>query len=178
MVFSYKAAGEWTDRRESNLHDGGAHFYRCYETSDEKWVAIASIEPQFYELLLRLAEISDPEFLDHMDKRKWPKLSEKLADIFKTKSRDEWCAIMEGSDVCFAPVLSMSEAVDHPHNKARKIFIEIDGILQAAPAPKFSRSQPDLPTPPPMIGERKETALKDWGFTEYEIDELKQFGAI
>jgi len=102
----------------------------------------------------------------------------KLTDIFKTKSRDEWCANMEGSDVCFAPVLSMSEVADHPHNKARKSFIEVDGILQTAPAPKFSRTQPDLPTPPPIIGEHNESALKDWGFSEHEIDELKRSAAI
>ncbi len=178
LFFGLMAAGEWTDERENNLLDGGAHFYRCYETSDGKWVAIASIEPQFYELLLKHAEISDHEFLDHMDKKKWPKFTEKLADIFKTKSRDEWCAIMEGSDVCFAPVLSMSEVADHPHNKDRKSFIEVDGILQATPAPKFSRTQPDLPTPPPIIGEHNETALRDWGFSEYEIDELKRSSAI
>lgn len=135
LFFGFKAEEKWTDERGNNLLDGGTHFYRCYETADGKWVAIGSIEPQFYELLLKHAEISDPEFLDQMKKQKWPKLIEKLADIFKTKSRDEWCAIMEGSDACFARVLSMSEVADHPHNKAMNSFIEVDGILQAAPAP-------------------------------------------
>ncbi|MDA3787866.1 MAG: CaiB/BaiF CoA-transferase family protein [Desulfobacula sp.] len=178
LILGLKAAGEWIEGRENNLLDGGAHFYLCYETSAGKWIAIASIEPQFYELLLKVVEISDPEFLDHMDKQKWPELSVKLEDIFKTKTRDEWCTIMEGSNVCFAPVLSMSEVADHPHNKARKTFIEIDGILQAAPAPKFSRTQPDLPTPPPIAGEHNKTALKGWGFSGYEIDGLQQCGAI
>jgi alpha-methylacyl-CoA racemase len=178
LFFGLKAAGEWTDERENNLLDGGAHFYRCYETSDRKWVAIASIEPQFYDLLLKLTGISDTEFLDNMNKHKWPQLIEKLSDVFRAKSRDEWCDILEGSDVCFAPVLSLEEVPDHPHNKARGSFIEVDGIVQAAPAPKFSRTKPDFPKSPPLIGEHNETALKDWGFSKIEVDELKRSCAI
>lgn len=178
LFFGLKAAGEWTEERENNLLDGGAHFYRCYETADRKWVAIASIEPQFYNLLLKLTGISDTEFIDNNNKQRWPELKEKLSDIFKNKSRNEWCNILEGSDVCFAPVLSLEEVAGHPHNKARESFIEVDGVVQAAPAPKFSRTQPDFPKPPPFIGEHNETALKDWGFSKMEVDELKRSCAI
>ena len=173
MFMGLKAAGIWSEKRESNFLDGGAHFYGCYETADGKWVSIGSIEPQFYALLLKHAEITDPDFNNQMDMQQWPALKDKLTTLFKSKTRDEWCTIMEGTDICFAPVLSMSEAAKHPHNVARNTFIEVDGVMQAAPAPRFSRTKPGIPDPPPAPGERGQLALRDWGFSEEEIESLQ-----
>ncbi len=172
MFFGFHAAGVWSEKRGVNLLDGGAHFYGTYETADGKWVSIGSIEPQFYKLLLEHAGIEDPAFDNQMDFQKWPELKEKLAAIFKTKTRDEWCEIMEGTDVCFAPVLSFSEVQQHPHNAARKTFIEVDGVVQPAPVPRFSRTKPEVKMGPPAPGEHNESALSDWGFQEDEIKSL------
>lgn len=174
MIYGLKAAGLWSDQRESNMLDGGAHFYGTYETSDGKWVSIGSIEPQFYQILLKHANITDPDFTDQTDVGKWPRLREKLAVIFKTRTRDEWCAVMEGTDVCFAPVLSFSEAPRHPHNRARKTFVEVDGVIQPAPAPRFSRTKPEIQGPSPAPGEHNHSALKAWGFREDEIEALEE----
>jgi alpha-methylacyl-CoA racemase len=152
----------WADKRESNLIDGGAHFYGTYECADGKWISIGAIEPQFYAELLEKAQITDPRFKKQMDPRLWPELKEALAEKFKSKSRDEWCAIMEGTDICFAPVLSLSEAPDHPHNVARQTFIERDGIVQPAPAPRFSRTKPEIQRAPPQPGEHTEEVLREW----------------
>lgn len=178
MFYGFYASGMWSDNRGTNLLDGGAHFYGTYETADKKYVSIGSIEPQFYELLKQHAELTDAEFNQQMDPREWPKLKEKLVEVFKTKTRDEWCEIMEGTDVCFAPVLTFGEAADHPHNKARESFIELDGVIQPAPAPKFSRTKPNVPTPPASPGEHTEAILKDWGFQPDEIESLQKSGAI
>ncbi|MHC4216082.1 MAG: CaiB/BaiF CoA transferase family protein [Planctomycetota bacterium] len=178
LIYGFWASGLWSEQRENNLLDGAAHFYGCYETADGKWVAIGAIEPQFYKRLLKQLKISDPDFDNHEDKQKWPKLKAKFATVFKTKTRDEWCKIMEECDVCFTPVLSMSEVANHPQNKDRNSFIEVDGILQAAPAPKFSRTKPNIPEPPPTPGEHNETVLKDWGFSKAEINNLKKDAAI
>lgn len=178
LFYGFLAAGGWSEAKGTNLLDGGAHFYQCYETLDQKWVSVGSIEPQFYALLLKHAGISDADFQNQMDMQKWPGFKNKLAEVFKQKTRDEWCEIMEGTDVCFAPVLSMSDAIRHPHNEARKSFIEIDGVLQPAPAPRFSRTKPDIPNPPPSSGEHNVSALKDWGFSMDEIEALKKAEAI
>ncbi|MEH6409472.1 MAG: CaiB/BaiF CoA-transferase family protein [Hyphomonas sp.] len=162
MFFGMKAMGVWTDDRESNLLDGGAHFYDTYECSDGKWVSIGSIEPQFYALLLEKAGITDPEFKSQMDRSKWGSLKDKLIALFKTKSRDEWCAVMEGTDICFAPVLSMVEAPGHPHNAERKTFVEVEGVIQPAPAPRFSETPPEIQRRPAGIGEHTDEILRDW----------------
>ena len=129
----------WTDERGTNMLDSGAPFYDTYETSDGELVSIGSIEPQFYALLLeKLGLTDDPLFDAQFDRASWPAQNERLTAIFLAKTRDEWCALMEGSDVCFAPVLSMAEAAEHPHNVARGTFIERDGVAQPAPAPRFS----------------------------------------
>lgn len=172
MFYGFHAAGGWSDKRGTNMLDSGAHFYGTYETADGKWVSVGSIEPQFYRLLLKHAGIDDPAFENQMDMQKWPDLKEKLAAVFRTKTREEWCEIMENTDVCFAPVLSFSEVRDHPHNAARKTFIEVEGILQPAPAPRFSRTKPEVKMGPPAPGEHNESALKDWGFQEEEIKAL------
>jgi len=178
FFFGARAAGFWTDDRGTNLLDGGAHFYDTYETADGKWISVGSIEPQFYDLLLKLGGIDDPDFEIQMDRSKWPELKEKIAAIFKAKTRDEWCEIMENTDVCFAPVLTFDEAMKHPHNVARKTFVDVGGVMQPAPAPRFSRTQPVIPNPAPEPGEHTESALKDWGFGEDEIEALRTAGAI
>ena len=162
MFYGMKAMGIWSDEREANLLDGGAHFYDTYACSDGKWVSIGSIEPQFYALLLEKAGLTDPDFSAQMDRSKWPQLKQKMMAVFKTKTRDEWCALMEGSDVCFAPVLSMSEAPHHAHNVERQTFIELDGVMQPAPAPRFSATPGEVQRPPAGIDEHRTEILADW----------------
>src|ERR1700731_1204622 len=140
-VFSDMVAmGRWTEGREGNFIDGGAHFYGVYECACGRFVSIGSIEPQFYQLLRQHAGLSDADFDKQMDRNAWPELKQKLVDVFKSKTRDEWCKIMEGTDICFAPVLTMKEAPHHPHMAARNIFVERHGVTQPAPAPRFSRT--------------------------------------
>jgi alpha-methylacyl-CoA racemase len=177
-AYGYHSMGLMTDERGSNMLDGGAHFYNTYETADGKYVAVGSLEAKFYKLLLEYIGIGDEDLPDQWDREKWPEMKERLAEIFKTKTRDEWCEIMEGSDVCFAPVLSMSEAPHHPHNKARNSFMEIDGVVQPAPAPKFSRTIPQVQRSPAKPGEHTEAVLADWGFDSIEIETLKGEGII
>jgi alpha-methylacyl-CoA racemase len=178
VFYGLRAAGLWNDRRGVNLLDGGAHFYDTYETKDGEYVAIGAIEPQFYALLLEKTGIDDPEFAQQLDFDRWPVLKDKLARVFKTKTRDEWCEIMEGTDVCFAPVLTMAEAMEHPHNKARDVFVDIGGIRQPAPAPRFSRTKPDIPAPTPEVGRHTVEILSEWGVSDEEIERLKQNKAI
>jgi alpha-methylacyl-CoA racemase len=178
MIYGLKASGLWADTRGVNLLDTGAHFYDTYETADGRYVALGSIEPQFYEQLLKLAEINDPEFKNQLDFSKWAALKEKIAQVFKKKTRDEWCEIMEGTDVCFAPVLSMEEAPEHPHIKQRQTYSEIEGVLQPSPAPRFSRTKPEIKNPPPDPGQDTEAVLADFGFSTDEISALKTAKAI
>jgi alpha-methylacyl-CoA racemase len=140
MFFDMTAAGRWTEQRASNFLDGGAHFYGVYECACKGFISIGSIEPQFYALLRDLAGLSDTDFDAQMDREAWPVLKQKLVDVFKTKTRDEWRKIMEGTDICFAPVLTMKEAPEHPHMAARKTFVTRHGVTQPAPAPRFSRT--------------------------------------
>jgi alpha-methylacyl-CoA racemase len=176
MFYGMTAMGMWADRRGANMLDGGAHFYDAYETRDGKFVAIGSIEPQFYKELLEKTGIADPAFGAQMDRNGWPALKEKLAAVIKTKTRDEWDAIMLGSDVCYAPVLTIAEAPKHPHNVARKTFVEVDGIVQPAPAPRFSRTEPQIRSGPQ--GADNDAALSAWGFSKDEIAALSAAGAI
>jgi alpha-methylacyl-CoA racemase len=178
MFYGMKAAGVWTDDRRSNLLDGGAHFYDTYRCSDGKWISIGSIEPQFYALLLEKTGISDPDFKSQMDRTLWPSLNERLAEVIATKSRDEWCEIMEGTDVCFAPVLTIDEAPLHKHNVARQTFVEIEGVVQPAPAPRFSATPGAVAGPPPAIGGDTAAVLSEWGFSDANIDSLQSSGAI
>jgi len=176
--FGLMAMNMWTTDRESNKLDGGAHYYGCYVCADDKYISIGSIEPQFYALLLQKCDITDPQFDAQQDQLQWPQLREKLAALFKTKSREEWCALMEGSDVCFAPVLGLGDAPSHPHNKARQTFIDYDGITQPAPAPRFSRTQGSIQSSAALAGEHSEQILQDWGFSHADIQQLKQEEAI
>jgi alpha-methylacyl-CoA racemase len=140
FFFDMTAIGRWIEGRESNFLDGGAHFYGVYECACGQFISIGAIEPQFYTLLRQLAGLSDQGFDAQMDRTAWPTLKQKLADVFRNKTREEWCKIMEGTDVCFAPVLTMAEAPRHPHMAARKIFVNRHGVTQPAPAPRFSRT--------------------------------------
>jgi alpha-methylacyl-CoA racemase len=177
-IYGIKAAGMWTNNRGENLLDTGAHFYEVYETSDGKFVSIGSIEAKFYEELLDLSGLKGQELPNQMDRTAWPALKQQLAKIFKSKTRDEWCKIMEGSDVCFAPVLSMEEAPNHPHNRHRDTFVEVEGVVQPGPAPRFSRTPGKVQRPPASPGEHSEEALRDWGFSSVELEKLRVQGAI
>ncbi len=171
--FGLMAMDMWTTDRQANKLDGGAHYYGSYACSDGKFISIGSIEPQFYALLLEKCEIEDEGFLAQQDQDAWPQLRERLASIFLMKSRDEWCAIMEGTDVCFAPVMDLSEAPSHPHNAARETYVEFDGVTQPAPAPRFSRTQSQIQSSAAIVGEHSEEILTDWGFEESEIEKLR-----
>ena len=178
MFYGFKAMGMWADEKGHNLLDGGAHFYDTYETSDGKWVSIGSIEPQFYALLLEKTGINDPDFQSQMDRSKWPTLKEKIARVLKTKTRAEWDKLMEGSDVCYAPVLSLAEAPNHPHNKARATFVELEGVVQPAPAPRFSRTKPEIQGVAPTAGQHNDAVLSEFGFSAAEVASLKAVGAV
>ncbi len=177
LIYGAHNAGWWKDDRGLNMIDGGSHFYDTYETRDGKYVAIGAVEPQFYALLLKLTGLSGEE-LPQYDRPRWPALKEKLAAIFRTRTRDEWCALMEGTDVCFAPVLSLTEAPHAPHALARRAFEELAGVMQPAPAPRFDRTPGALDRPPPYPGEHTDEALRDWGFAADEIARLRQTRAI
>ena len=176
--YGMMAMGMWTKERMDNRLDGGAHYYGSYACADGKFISIGSIEPQFYALLLELCEIDDPEFAKQNDKQHWASLRGKLEALFMTRTRDQWCTLLEGTDVCFAPVLDLQEAPQHPHNVARQSFVEIDGVTQPAPAPRFSRTPTSVQAPAAMAGEHSEEILNDWGFSPDEISALKQSGAI
>lgn len=177
-VYGSWNAGSWKDQRGSNMLDGGAPFYDAYETADGKYISVGSLEPQFYALLLKHAGITDPEFEAQNDRSKWPGCKEKMTAVFKTKTRDEWCEIMLGTDICFAPVLTLEEAVEYEHNVERKSFVVIDGVIHPAPAPRFSRTSPEIQGPPPAQGEQTEPALEAWGFSSEDIEALRTAGAV
>ncbi len=163
MMYGLKHNGLWVDHRSSNLLDGGAHFYGAFECADGEWVAIGSIEPQFYKLLLQGVGI-DPDSSDALQEpANWPKMRERLQAVFLRQPRAHWCALMEGTDICFAPVLSMSEAPEHPHNVARETFVREFDVLQPAPAPRFARTPGAIAGPPPAPGEHTAEVLKEWG---------------
>lgn len=178
MFYGFRASGMWSDKRYDNMLDGGAHFYDTYETSDGKYIGLGSIEPQFYALLREKAGLTDPEFDHQHDRAKWPSLKAKLTAVIKTKTRDEWDAIMLGTDICYAPILSIDEAPSHPHNVSRETFLTIDGVVQPAPAPRFSRTVSKVHGAAPQIGADNDAALKDWGFDAAAVDTLKASGAI
>ena len=178
MFYGFKGAGIWKEERRTNMLDGGAHFYDTYQCADGRWISIGSIEPQFYALLLEKTGITDPAFRAQMDRDQWPILRDGLAKVIARKSRDEWCAIMDASDVCFAPVLDLDEAPRHAHNVARQTFVELAGVMQPAPAPRFSATPGAIAGPPPAIGAHNRIALADWGLSGAQIDELQTSGAM
>jgi alpha-methylacyl-CoA racemase len=164
MIYGEHAAGRWQDERERNIIDGGAHFYNNYVCADGKWITIGSIETPFYRALLdELGLADDPEFVNHMNAAKWPDLKRRLATIFATRTRDEWCEQFDGTEVCFAPVLSLAEAPSHPQHVARGAFVEIDGVIQPGPLPRFSATPARIQHGPQPAGTGGEQALADWG---------------
>ena len=177
-VFGLRAKGMWNDERGDNILDSGAPWYDVYETQDGKYVAIGSIEGRFYGELLRLTGLTGEALPPQWEKARWGELRARLTEVFKQKTRDEWCRIMEGSDVCFAPVLSLVEAPAHPHNRARGTFVEVDGVPQPGPAPRFSRTPGAIGRPPAAPGQHTEEALRDWGFSADELTDLRKSGAI
>lgn len=178
-IFGLMGTGSWTQDRGTNFLDGGAHFYNTYETQDGKWISIGSIEPQFYSILLEKSGLGEAEGLPgQMSREDWPSLKEDLTKIFKAKTRAEWDDIMLGTDICYAPVLNFEEARAHPHNRERASFAEQDGVFQAAPAPKFSRSETSLPASSVAPGAQTMDILKAAGFSTQEIEGLTRSGAV
>jgi len=178
LMYGMFAAGLWRDERGMNRLDSGAPYYNVYETADGKHIALGSNEPKFYRRTLELLGLADAELPAQEDRAHWPALRERFAAIFKTRTREEWCELMDGEEVCFAPVLSLAEAPEHPHIKARNTFVEFDGFVQPAPAPRFSRTPGGIQRSAPAPGEHTDEALADWGFGADELAALREAGAI
>jgi alpha-methylacyl-CoA racemase len=176
-ILAVRAMGRWSDERGTNMVDTGAPFYEVYETSDGKYIAVGAIEPQFYAALSKGAGLDPGKFGRQMDEQLWPEMKKELAAIFKTKTRDEWDAIFEGTDACVTPVLSLEEAADHPHNVSRGLYTKTPA-LQPMPGPRFSRTPGEISSPPARLGQHTREALRDWGIPETEIDRLQGAGAI
>jgi alpha-methylacyl-CoA racemase len=173
MMYGLRAHGAWSAARGANFLDGGAPFYATYACADGKFIAVGAIEPQFYARLLALTGASDPAFARQWDQDDWPALKDKFAALFATRTRDAWCALLEGTDVCFAPVLDMDEAPRHPHNAARVAFVDVDGVTQPAPAPRFSRT-PGRAGNVAAPGQDGPAILADWGWTGDAIATLRR----
>jgi alpha-methylacyl-CoA racemase len=176
MMYSFKQAGQWSNARSDNLLDGGAPFYATYACADGKWVAIGPLEAQFYALLRERCGLNEPLFDQQNDRSRWPAMRERLALVFATRTRAEWCALLEGSDACFSPVLDWDEAPQHPHNRARQAHVEVDGVLQPAPAPRFSRTPAAWPlaaSQPPAT-----SLLRDWGLPAEAVQALLDAQAV
>ncbi len=178
MFHGLLAEGLWTEERGANLFDGGAPFYDVYETSDGGFMAVGAIEPQFFARMVELLGFEPSEVPDHMDRSRWPELRSLLDQRFLTRTRDDWAEVFAGEDACVAPVLSMTEAPVYPHHKERGAFIEVGGLVQPAPAPRFSRSAPETPTPPPHAGQHTGEVLSGLGFDPVEIERLRGSGAV
>ncbi|WP_303812132.1 CaiB/BaiF CoA transferase family protein [Sandarakinorhabdus limnophila] len=177
MIWGFRANGIWKDERGVNLLDTGAHMYDTYECADGKWISIGSLEPQFYALLLEKTGLKDDaDFAAQMNSAQWPALKERLTTLFKTRTRDDWCADMEMTDVCFAPVLSMSEAPHHPHNAARGTFVEADGVMQPAPAPRYSATVSDTPRMTKIAD--TDAILAELGYDAGKVEALKAAGTV
>jgi alpha-methylacyl-CoA racemase len=180
LTFAYglMRAGLWTDERGANALDSGAPWYDAYETSDGKYVSIGAIEGRFYQDLLKRIGLDKEALPAQLDRSGWPVLREKLKGVFLTKTQDEWSRLLAGSDTCFAPVLSLDEAPEHPHALARGNYVTVAGIKQPGPAPRFSRTKPEVRSPPPKAGEHTDAALRDWGFSSAEIAGLRAAAVI
>jgi alpha-methylacyl-CoA racemase len=168
-----RGAGVWQDKRGVNILDTGAPFYDVYETSDGKWMGVGAIEPQFWDELIRLLELADVP--GQMDVAQWPALRTAIADRFKERSQDEWAKVFEGTDACVAPILDWQQAIGHPHIAGRGVVVEVDGVAQPAPAPRFSRTPGAIPGPPPKPGADTRAVLEDWGIDG--VDALIESGA-
>ena len=173
QMYGLHAAGQWRDERGVNVVDGGSHFYNAYQCADGEWVSIAAAEPQFYAELRQKLVLDDPAFDAQMDQSRWPELKAKVAEVINRKTRAQWCEAFEGSDACFAPVMGLAEAPNHPHNQARGAFVDLDGVPQPAPAPRFSKTPGEVQGPPSAPGADNHAALSDWGLEPAEIAALE-----
>jgi alpha-methylacyl-CoA racemase len=179
MFHAFKAMGIWNPERGTNLLDTGAPFYEVYETADGKYISLGSLEPQFYAEMTKLTGLDQEELPYQHDRAEWPAMKERMTELFKTKTRDEWCALMEGTDACFAPVLTMEEAAQHPHNVHRQTFIERNGVVQPAPAPRFSKTPGAADRAPAHAGQHTDEILGDWlGADADRIEKLRGSGAV
>ncbi|MBY0402252.1 CoA transferase [Myxococcota bacterium] len=172
------AMGGWPGERGTNILDTGAHYYETYETKDGRFISLGSIEPQFYAELIEKLGLDPKSLPNQNDRTKWPEMKTRFEAIFKTKTRDEWCALMEGTDICFAPVLSMKEVAKHPHIAHRKTYVDRDGLVQPAPSPRFSRTPAELDRPAARPGEHTAEVLTAFGFKSEEIEKLRASGAV
>lgn len=178
LIYGWARSGHWRDERESNLLDGAAPFYGTYECADGKYVAVGAIEADFYRLLLDRLGIDDPLFADQWATAAWPDQKARLAELFRTRTRAEWCRLLEGTDACFAPVLDLAEAPNHPHNAARGTFAAAHGMVQPAPAPRFARTPSELPAPGPRLGQHSVAILRGLGCSAADIADLLAAGVI
>jgi alpha-methylacyl-CoA racemase len=186
MFYAYRAMGLFDEQTGTHCLSGAAHFYDTYETLDGKYLAVGPLEPQFYDQLIAITGVDRERFRagqfsllpGAMDSGLWAALKSELAGVFKTRTRDDWCRLFEGSDACVAPVLTTTEASLHPHNVARRNFIEVDGVLQHAPAPRFDRTANADPSAPPLPGENSREVLQSVGYGQSEIDALIATGAV
>ena len=178
MFWGLRSIGAFSEELGTNVLDTGAPCYDTYETSDGKFISLGSLEPQFYAELMERTGLGSEGLPAQMDRDGWPVLRERFTELFKSKTRDEWCEILEGSDACFAPVLPLSEAAEHPHIKARGTIVEHNGLVQPAPAPRFSRTPGSIQRPGPKAGQHTDEALADWGFAADEITKLRDAKAI
>jgi alpha-methylacyl-CoA racemase len=176
MFHGFLKVGQWSEIRGANVLDTGAPWYDVYETRDGKYVAIGAIEAKFYEELLARLNLEGAHLPGQYERARWPEMREAFRQAFKTRTRDEWCERFEGSDACFAPVLTFSESRGHPHNAARGSFVEVGGVAQPAPAPQFSRTPGAVRRAPPERGEEGLAALADWGFSGAEVERLRSAG--
>jgi alpha-methylacyl-CoA racemase len=178
LFYGMKHMNRWNDQRGTNAIDGGSHFYNVYETLDGKFVAIGSIEPKFYAELLEKIGLDAAALPAQQDPTSWRAMTQRFTEIFRSKTRDEWCRIMEGSDVCFAPVLDLDESLRHPHNQARGTFVSVNGVAQPGPAPRFSRTPCAIGKPPSVPGEDSLSVLSDWGFSDAALETLSHAGVV
>ncbi|MCB1474409.1 MAG: CoA transferase [Rhodobiaceae bacterium] len=176
--FGFIGSGRWVRERGANFLDGGAPWYNVYETKDGEWISVAPVEPKFYEVLLTTMGLDPASVPDQLDSSSWPALKKQFADIFRSKTRDEWCRIMDGKEACFSPVLSTDEAMAHPHMQARHAYVDVDGVVQPAPAPRFSRTPAAVRRPPAVPGENTDEILEEWGVDAGERDTLRKNGVI
>jgi alpha-methylacyl-CoA racemase len=179
LLYALFQNGQWSPQRQDNPLDGASHWYDTYETADGKYVSVGSIEPQFYALLLeKLGLADDPDFANQYDKQRWPELKRRFVELFRAKTRAEWCDLMEGTDICFAPVLDFDDAPEHPHNLARGTFTEVAGVKQPAPAPRFSETRSEIASAPPDLGQDTDSVLAAAGYSEAQLTNLRGQGVI